>query len=430
MAEILPSEEELAARLKKRGKLRVKLGIDPTHTDLTLGHTVVLEKLRTFQELGHDVTYIIGDFTALVGDPSGRKKARPQLTEEQIRQYAATFREQAGKILDMDKAEVRYNSEWLAKLSMKDCIELCSQMTVARMLEREDFGERYRSETPIYIHEFLYALLQAYDSVAVKPDIEIGATEQKFNLLMGRQLMQHKGLQPQLVLTMPILIGTDGVMKMSKSEGNYIALTDTPQDMFGKVMSIPDGIITHYFRLLTQKSEDEIAAMEKAMAEGANPMDFKLDLAEEITKKFHSESAAVSARDDFIRAFSKRDKGAIAIPIHVYTDQDGTLDIIEFLTARNRVTFLKHEEPAGMGKHQSWELWDPPCSSRNEARRLIKQGAIRLNGKKIADAGRRIALKRGDRIEIGKKDVYLAKEVELTTVAPDFVQKKKEQGST
>ena len=357
VAEILPSEDDLAARLKERGKpatagkLRIKLGIDPTHMDLTLGHTVVLEKLRTFQDLGHDVIYIIGDFTALVGDPSGRKKARPQLTEEQIRQYAATFREQAGKILDMDKAEVRYNSEWLAKLTMKDCVELCSQMTVARMLEREDFGDRYRSETPIYVHEFLYALLQAYDSIAVKPDIEIGATEQKFNLLMGRQLMQHFGMEPQMVLTMPILLGTDGVMKMSKSEGNYIALTDTPQDMFGKVMSIPDGIITHYFRLLTQKSEAEIAEMDRLLELArvqqpttktrpprrdqqptVNPMDFKLDLAEEITKKFHGQSAAVSARADFIRAFSKRDKEAIAKPVRVRVSKDDTVGAVDLLT--------------------------------------------------------------------------------------------------
>ncbi|OPX22816.1 MAG: tyrosine--tRNA ligase [Planctomycetales bacterium 4484_113] len=382
VAEILPSEEELAARLKKRGKLRVKLGIDPTHTDLTLGHTVVLEKLRTFQELGHDVIYIIGDFTALVGDPSGRKKARPQLTEEQIRQYAATFREQAGKILDMDKAEVRYNSEWLAKLSMKDCIELCSQMTVARMLEREDFGERYRSETPIYIHEFLYALLQAYDSVAVKPDIEIGATEQKFNLLMGRQLMQHKGLQPQLVLTMPILIGTDGVMKMSKSEGNYIALTDTPQDMFGKVMSIPDGIITHYFRLLTQKGEDEIAAMEKAMAEGANPMDFKLDLAEEITKKFHS--IGKQERDRFIAAFSEGDKEAIAgrISVPPRLIKDGKVDIVRLLVEIGAV------------------------KSGNEARRLIAQGAVKIDGKKVNPEDTQLKVLGGELLEIGKKKAY------------------------
>ncbi|OGK12272.1 MAG: tyrosine--tRNA ligase, partial [Candidatus Riflebacteria bacterium RBG_13_59_9] len=387
--ECLPSEDDLRARLTKKGTLRVKLGLDPTHTDLTIGHAVVLQKLRDFQDLGHTAVLIIGDFTALVGDPSGRSKTRPQLTEADIAEFAQTFTEQAGSILDMSKAEIRYNSEWLAKLSMRETIELTQKITVARMLERQDFSTRYKGEIPIFVHEFLYALLQGYDSVAVESDIELGGTEQKFNLLMGRQVMPDYGLEPQMVLTMPLLVGTDGVEKMSKSLGNYIALTETPRDMFGKVMSIPDDIIGNYFQLAVGRTADEVAAMERAMEQGANPMNFKLDLAEAITSRFHSPETAAAERDNFIRAFSKRDKEAIAEEVSVVA-KDGVSTVLDLIALRPARDVLSIAEKAGF-------------MSRNEARKLIEQGAVKINGRKFTDPSQHVPIAAGDVIEVGKK---------------------------
>jgi len=377
--EFLPSEEDLRARLQKKPVLRVKLGLDPTHTDLTIGHAVVLQKLRDFQDLGHTAVLIIGDFTALVGDPSGRSKTRPQLTDDDIAAFARTFAEQAGRILDIEKAEIRYNSEWLAKLNMRDIIALTQKVTVARMLERQDFSSRYRSETPIFLHEFLYALLQGYDSVAVDADIELGGTEQKFNLLMGRQVMPDYGLEPQMVLTMPLLVGTDGVEKMSKSLGNYIALTENPTDMFGKVMSIPDNVIGNYFQLAVGRSRREIEEMERKMAAGENPMHFKLDLAEAITARFHSPEVARAEREKFIAAFSKRDKEAIAEELAVTPEMETLLDVV-----------------MGTGA----------VSSRNEGRRLITQGAVKLNGEKLTDPESRPEMRNGGLLQVGKKRAF------------------------
>ncbi len=404
--EVLPTQEALAERIKKKGKLRVKLGIDPTSTDLTLGHTVVLQKLADFQAMGHTAVLIFGDFTGMVGDPSGRSKARPPLSLEQARENAKTYLEQAGKVLDVERAEIRYNSEWLAPLTMKECVELCSQMTVARMLEREDLGMRFRNQEPIHIHELLYALLQGYDSVAIKCDVELGATEQKFNLLVGRQLMEHFSLEPQIVMTLPILVGTDGVRKMSKSEGNYIAIMDSPADMFGKIMSIPDVIITNYFRLLTDKDEAEIKRMDEEIArakrgeksanehelineqELINPMDFKLELAELVTERFHAKEHGAGIgkkeREKFIAAFRKRDKEAIAeeikIPPHLI--KDGKVDIVKLLVEIGAV------------------------KSARQARRLIAEGAVRVNGvgKNLAELS--VELSNGTLIEIGKKKAY------------------------
>jgi len=394
VVEVLPSREELAQRIKKKGKLRVKLGIDPTSTDLTLGHTIVLQKLRDFQDMGHTAVLIVGDFTGMVGDPSGRNKARPPLSLEQARENAKTYLEQAGRILDIENLEVRYNSEWLASLTMKDCVELCSQMTVARMLEREDLGNRFRNQDPIHIHEFLYALLQGYDSVAIKCDVELGATEQKFNLLVGRQLMEHFGLEPQIVMTMPILVGTDGVKKMSKSVGNYIAILDSPTDMFGKIMSIPDEIVTNYFRLLTDKDEEEIKKMDEEIAKAkrgeksANPMDFKLELAEMVTERFHAKEHGVGIgkreRERFLSAFREKDKQAIAedvsIPAHLV--RDGKVDLVKLLVEIGAV------------------------KSAREARRLINEGAVRLNGKTVPSTDTAIHFSSNDILEIGKKRAY------------------------
>jgi tyrosyl-tRNA synthetase len=382
--EFLPSKDDLRERLTRKKTLRIKLGLDPTHTDLTVGHAVVLQKLRRFQNLGHTVVLIIGDFTALVGDPSGRSKARPQLTEAEIAEFGKTFADQAGRILDMGKVELRHNSEWLAKLTMKDAIQLAQKITVSKMLERQDFGTRYKNETPIFVHEFLYALLQGYDSVAVQCDIEIGATEQKFNLLMGREIMPDFGQQPQMVLMMPILVGLDGVEKMSKSKGNYIALTDTPTDMFGKVMSIPDNIIGNYFRVLLERSKEEVAAMEKAMKAGENPMKFKLDLAEAVTAHFHSPQVGAQERESFQTAFSGRDMAAVAEEVTVPGNLlvDGRIDVVRLLIEIGAV------------------------KTGNEARRLLSQGAVKLDGRKLTTDETHIALKGGELLEVGKKKAY------------------------
>lgn len=395
--EFLPTKEDLRSRLEKKGSLRIKLGLDPTHTNLTLGHAVVLQKLRRFQELGHTVVLIIGDFTALVGDPSGRSKARPQLTEDEIAAFGRTFADQAGRILDMGKVELRHNSEWLAKLTMKDAIQLAQKITVSKMLERQDFGTRYKNETPIFVHEFLYALLQGYDSVAVKCDIEIGATEQKFNILMGREIMPDFGQEQQMVLMMPILVGLDGTDKMSKSKGNYIALTDTPTDMFGKVMSIPDRIIGNYFRVLLERSKDEVAAMEKAMAGGENPMKFKLDLAEAVTARFYTPEIGAQERKGFQSAFSDRNMAAVAEEVTVVA-KDFESSILDVITIRPSRDILSLAEKAGF-------------KSRNDARKLIEQGGVRINGTKYMEPNQVVKVSADDLIEIGKKKAFHVEEV-------------------
>lgn len=292
--ELIP-EEELVEKLKEGRPLRVKAGFDPTAPDLHFGHTVLINKLRQFQDLGHEVIFLIGDFTGMIGDPTGKSATRPPLTEEQVRQNAITYKEQVFKILDPARTRVVFNSEWMSKMSAADMIRLAGQYTVARMLERDDFTKRYRSEQPIAIHEFLYPLIQGYDSVELKADIELGGTDQKFNLLMGRILQKHYGQKPQAILTVPILEGLDGVQKMSKSLGNYIGVSDSPGEMYTKLLSMPDELLWRYFELLSFRPMAEIEEYRSAVAAGANPQDYKKVLAEELITRFHDEEAAKTA---------------------------------------------------------------------------------------------------------------------------------------
>ena len=292
--ELIP-EEDLVAKLKEGRPLRVKAGFDPTAPDLHLGHTVLINKLRQFQDLGHEVIFLIGDFTGMIGDPTGKSATRPPLTEDQVRDNAITYKEQVFKILDREKTRVVFNSEWMSKMTAADMIRLAGQYTVARMLERDDFTKRYRSEQPIAIHEFLYPLVQGYDSVALEADIELGGTDQKFNLLMGRILQKHYGQKPQAILTVPILEGLDGVQKMSKSLGNYVGVSDSPGEMYTKLLSMPDDLLWRYFELLSFRPMAEIEQFKAAVAGGENPQDYKKVLAEELITRFHDEEAAKTA---------------------------------------------------------------------------------------------------------------------------------------
>ena len=292
--ELIP-EEDLVEKLKEGRPLRVKAGFDPTAPDLHLGHTVLINKLRQFQDLGHEVIFLIGDFTGMIGDPTGKSATRPPLTEDQVRDNAITYKEQVFKILDREKTRVVFNSEWMSKMTAADMIRLAGQYTVARMLERDDFTKRYRSEQPIAIHEFLYPLVQGYDSVALEADIELGGTDQKFNLLMGRILQKHYGQKPQAILTVPILEGLDGVQKMSKSLGNYVGVSDSPGEMYTKLLSMPDELLWRYFELLSFRPMAEIEQFKAAVAGGENPQDYKKVLAEELITRFHDEEAAKTA---------------------------------------------------------------------------------------------------------------------------------------
>ncbi|KPQ27482.1 MAG: tyrosine--tRNA ligase [Marinobacter excellens HL-55] len=292
--ELIP-EEDLIAKLKEGRPLRIKAGFDPTAPDLHLGHTVLINKLRQFQDLGHEVIFLIGDFTGMIGDPTGKSATRPPLTEDQVRKNAITYKEQVFKILDPNKTRVVFNSEWMGKLGAADMIQLAGQYTVARMLERDDFTKRYRAEQPIAIHEFLYPLIQGYDSVALEADVELGGTDQKFNLLMGRILQKHYGQSPQAIITVPILEGLDGVQKMSKSLGNYVGVSDSPGEMYTKLLSVPDPLLWRYFELLSFRPMSEVESFKDEVDGGANPQDFKKLLAEELITRFHDEAAAKTA---------------------------------------------------------------------------------------------------------------------------------------
>ena len=295
--------DDLRQRLKEGRPLRIKAGFDPTAPDLHLGHTVLLNKMRQFQDLGHQVIFLIGDFTGRIGDPSGRNATRPPLDDEAILANAQTYKEQVFKILDPERTEVRFNAEWFGPMSASDLIRLASRQTLARMLERDDFSKRYREQQPIALHEFLYPMVQGYDSVALQADVELGGTDQKFNLLMGRELQKGNGQPPQIVLTMPLLEGLDGVKKMSKSLDNYVGVDDAPDEMFGKLMSIPDNIMWRYFELISLRSNEEIEAYRKAISGGMNPRDVKFELGLEIVERYHSKTAAVSAKEAFINRF-------------------------------------------------------------------------------------------------------------------------------
>jgi len=356
-------EEELVARLKEGRPLRIKAGFDPTAPDLHLGHTVLINKLRQFQDLGHEVMFLIGDFTGMIGDPTGKNVTRKPLTRDDVIENAKSYEEQIFKILDPAKTLVMFNSSWMGGMSAADMIQLAAKHTVARMLERDDFSKRYNGGQPIAIHEFIYPLVQGYDSVAMKADVELGGTDQKFNLLVGRQLQEAHGQKPQVVLTMPILEGLDGVQKMSKSLNNYIGIADAPDDMFGKIMSISDELMWRYFELLSFRPLSEIEALKKQVAEGMNPRDVKFQLAEEIISRFHDKTAAAAqAQANFIARFQK---GAMPddMPEIELSATDGRLAIANLL------------KEAGL------------TASTSEAMRMIKQGAVKIDGEKVDDKG-------------------------------------------
>ncbi|EEW09439.1 tyrosine--tRNA ligase [Vibrio mimicus] len=355
--ELIP-EEELIAKLKENRPLRIKLGADPTAPDIHLGHTVILNKLRTFQDLGHDVTFLIGDFTGMVGDPTGKNTTRPPLTREDVLRNADTYKQQVFKILDPAKTKIQFNSEWLSQLGAEGMIRLASNQTVARMLERDDFKKRYNNGQPIAIHEFMYPLLQGYDSVAMETDVELGGTDQKFNLLMGRELQKANGQKPQVVLMMPLLVGLDGEKKMSKSAHNYIGVSEAPSEMFGKIMSISDDLMWSYYELLSFRPLEEIAQFKVDVANGTNPRDIKILLAKEIIARFHTEADADAAEQEFINRFQK---GAMPEEMPEF-EFDSGIAISNLL------------KDAGL------------VASTSDALRMIKQGAVKLDGEKLEDA--------------------------------------------
>lgn len=383
----LPADELLRQLVRARSEgrpLRVKLGVDPTAPDIHLGHTVVLRKLAQFQSYGHQAVLIIGDFTAKVGDPSGRSKLRPRLSDEEIVANAATYVEQAAKVLDMDRVELPRNSEWLGALRMEEVLGLTSTVTVARMLERDDFSRRYLRNEPISMLEFMYPLLQGYDSVVVRADVELGGTDQKFNLLMGRNIMEAYGVTPQSVLTVPLLVGTDGEQKMSKSYGNYVGVNDSPDDMFGKIMSIPDDLMLTYWSLLTDAGRRELDALQQGLREGSlHPAQAKRDLAERLVTLYHGSEQAAAARVHFDRVFKEKDRPEvipeIALPSCVI--RDGRVWMPRLLTELNL------------------------ASSNGDARRLIVQGGVKLDDTILRDAGEEFDADslRGSVLQVGKR---------------------------
>jgi tyrosyl-tRNA synthetase len=371
-------EDDLMERLKSGKPLRIKAGFDPTAPDLHLGHTVLLNKLRQFQDLGHEILFLIGDFTGMIGDPSGKNETRPPLSREQVNQNAETYRKQVFKVLDPNKTQVVFNSEWMDKLSAVDLIKLASTHTVARMLERDDFNKRYHSNQPIAIHEFLYPLVQGYDSVAMRADIELGGTDQKFNLLMGRELQKHYGQKPQVVITMPLLVGLDGVKKMSKSLGNYIGIDESPQEIFGKIMSLSDETMWLYFNLVSFKSIAEIQGYKDEVSQGKNPRDIKFLLAEEVVERFHHRDAGIQARENFIAQFQKG----------VIPDDMPELTIHVGIEGMPIASLIK---VAGL------------TTSTSEALRMIDQGAVKIDGEKVSE--RNLVLENGKTmvIQVGKR---------------------------
>ncbi len=374
--------EKLSISLKENKPLKIKFGADPTAPDIHLGHTVIINKLRQFQELGHTVQFIIGDFTAMIGDPSGKSETRKRLSQEEVAEHAKSYQEQIFKILDKDKTEVFFNSTWFDKMNFRKVIELSSKYTVARMLERDDFSNRYKNGIGISIVEFLYPLIQGFDSVSIKTDIELGGTDQTFNLLVGRDLQREYGQKEQIVITMPILEGTDGVQKMSKSLGNYIGITEKPKEIFGKVMSISDTLMFRYYRLLTQRNTDEVDQLEEDIRSGkTHPMGLKKSLAREIIAKFYDEESAIKAQEEFTSVFSNRNLPE-DIPIVNTSDlnlEDGKIWICHLL----------HQ--TGLTK------------GTGEARRMIKQGAVKCNNEKITDENTYISPENNMIFKVGKR---------------------------
>ena len=362
--EIIP-EKGLEKKLNKNKPLIIKAGFDPTAPDLHLGHTVLINKLKQFQDLGHQVVFLIGDFTGMIGDPSGVSETRPILTAEQLKKNSETYQEQIFKILDKKKTKIEFNSSWFKKMTSAELINLSSKMTVARMLERDDFSKRYKGNKPISIHEFIYPLVQGYDSFELKSDVELGGTDQKFNLLVGRDIQKSFGMEEQIIMTLPILEGTDGVKKMSKSLDNYIGLQERPNDMFGKIMSISDDLMWRYFNLLSFKTSIEIKEIKKKTEQGLNPMEAKKMLAAEIVTRFHGEEKALLAEKEFTNRFSKGNDPA-EIKLIKLSMKASSISIVDLLS--------------------NDELGDQKlCKSKSEARRMIAQGAVKIDGNKISD---------------------------------------------
>jgi len=382
----LISEEDLKEKLKEADKenrpLRVKLGLDPTAPDIHLGHTVVLKKLKQFQDLGHEVYLIIGDFTGRIGDPSGKSKTRKQLTVKQIEENARTYEKQFSKILDEDKTKLVFNSSWLGEMDFADVIKLSSKYTVARMLERDDFQKRYESNKPISIHEFFYPLMQGYDSIAIEADVELGGTDQRFNLLVGRNLQKEYGQEPQVLVMMPILEGLDGTEKMSKSLDNYIGVEDKPSEMYGKVMSIPDDLIVRYYELVTNVDVDKVKEIKEDIeVKNVNPMQHKKNLAYKIVEEFHGEAKAKEAANEFENVFSKGGLPEDIPEVEISEDEleDGELWIVKIVAATGMV------------------------DSNSEARRMIKQGAVSIDDKKYEKINLDLEVKDGMIVQIGKR---------------------------
>ena len=376
-ADELIVDAEMRKKLASGRKLRIKFGLDPTAPDLHLGHTVVLNKMRQFQDLGHTVIYLIGDFTSMIGDPSGRNATRPPLTREQIDANAKTYFAQASLVLDADKTEIRYNAEWCDPLGARGMIQLASRWTVARMLERDDFTKRFQGNIPISVHEFLYPLIQGYDSVALKADVELGGTDQKFNLLVGRELQKQYGQEPQCILTMPLLEGLDGVEKMSKSKNNYVGITDKPSDMFGKLMSISDDMMWRYIDLLSFQPIDVVAGWKKEITDGRNPRDIKVGFAQEIVARFHSRAAAEAALQDF----EARHHGGIPDDLQ-------------------EITLVAGDAGLGIAQLLKQASLTP---STSEALRMIEQGGVRLDGEKVTDKALTIAKGKTVVAQVGKR---------------------------
>jgi tyrosyl-tRNA synthetase len=378
----LINEQELRLKLKQNRKLKIKLGADPTAPDLHLGHAVVLSKLKDFQDLGHEILFLIGDFTAYIGDPTGKSKTRPPLSQEQIALNTVTYFEQVGKILDPAKITIVYNSEWLSKLTAHNLVELCSKVTVARLLERDDFDKRLKSNQPISFHELLYPIFQGYDSVALHADVELGGTDQTFNLLMGRELQSHYGQTPQVVITTPLLEGLDGVAKMSKSLGNYIGLNESPEQAYGKLMSISDALMWRYAALLLRMPKQTISSLQERVASGAtHPMELKKEIAHNIVAKFWSPEGAQLAQQQFEALFQRKDYSQ-ATPIILPITTASTLWIVELLKLVDAV------------------------KSSSEARRLIEAGAVKVNDETITDFKATITWQDGTVLKVGKHRIY------------------------
>jgi tyrosyl-tRNA synthetase len=399
-------ENELKKKLEEKRPLRIKVGFDPTAPDLHLGHTVLLNKMRQFQILGHEVIFLIGDFTGMIGDPTGKNVTRQPLTSEKIQENAKTYEQQVYKILDKEKTQIRFNSEWMGAKTAADLVQLASQYTVARMLERDDFQKRYETGQPIAIHEFLYPLIQGYDSVALKADIELGGTDQKFNLLMGRELQKHNGQEPQIVITLPLIEGLDGVQKMSKSLNNYIGINEAANEIFGKIMSLSDALMWRYIDLLSFRSVSEIVQWKNDAKQGANPRDIKMEFAAEIVERFHSKEAAIAAKDDFIRRFQKHEMPA-EMPEFELSHQAKPVRAVVRAMYHASATYLDGLDESHIDANSyliTQALKETQLtSSTSDAARMIAQNAVRVDGELVKHKDERLATGKTYILQVGRR---------------------------